>query len=73
MLGIKLGMKPEEVKSRVQTLSDVEGLCLSFANGHKSSDPVFAVKVIFVRSCHPFFPFKITIIEINLGSRNIES
>ncbi|XP_028753602.1 galactokinase isoform X2 [Neltuma alba] len=44
VLGIKLGMKPEEAISRVKTLSDVEGLCLSFANSHKSSDPVLAVK-----------------------------
>ncbi|KAK4257872.1 hypothetical protein QN277_007403 [Acacia crassicarpa] len=44
VLGIKLGMKPEEAISRVKTLSDVEGLCLSFANSHKSSDPILAVK-----------------------------
>ncbi|XP_054821926.1 galactokinase-like isoform X2 [Prosopis cineraria] len=44
VLGVKLGMKPEEAISRAKTLSDVEGLCLSFASSHKSSDPVFAVK-----------------------------
>ncbi|KAK6913662.1 GHMP kinase N-terminal domain [Dillenia turbinata] len=44
LLGIKLGMKPQEAISKVKTLSDVEGLCVSFANGHSSSDPVVAVK-----------------------------
>lgn len=46
MLGIKLGMKPQEAMSRAKTLSDVEELCVSFATRHKSSDPVLAVKVI---------------------------
>lgn len=44
VLGIKLGMKPQEAISKVKTLSDVEGLCVSFANSHGSSDPVLAVK-----------------------------
>lgn len=44
VLGIKLGMKPQEAISKVKTLSDVEGLCLSFASEHGSSDPVVAVK-----------------------------
>ncbi|CAN0855312.1 GAL1 [Linum grandiflorum] len=44
MLGIKLGMKPEDATSKVKTLSDVEGLCVSFAAKHGSSDPVIAVK-----------------------------
>ncbi|XP_047338777.1 galactokinase-like [Impatiens glandulifera] len=44
ILGIKLGMKPQEAISRVKTLSDVEGLCVSFAGDHGSSDPVVAVK-----------------------------
>ncbi|CAI0467521.1 unnamed protein product [Linum tenue] len=44
ILGIKLGMKPEEARSKVKTLSDVEGLCVSFAGKHGSSDPVIAVK-----------------------------
>ncbi|XP_061369261.1 galactokinase-like isoform X2 [Gastrolobium bilobum] len=44
VLGIKLGMKPQEAISKVNTLSDVEGLCLSFASSHKSSDPILAVK-----------------------------
>ncbi|XP_015867158.1 galactokinase [Ziziphus jujuba] len=44
VLGIKLGMKPQEAISKVKTLSDVEGLCLSFASNHGSSDPVLAVK-----------------------------
>lgn len=39
-------MKPEEAISKAKTLSDVEGLCVSFAGIHKSSDPVLAVKVI---------------------------
>ncbi|KAF9592670.1 hypothetical protein IFM89_016747, partial [Coptis chinensis] len=45
VLGIKLGMKPKEAISKVKTLSDVEGLCVSFASGRGSSDPVVAVKV----------------------------
>ncbi|NP_001284475.1 galactokinase [Cucumis melo] len=44
VLGIKLGMKPEEAIKNVKTLSDVEGLCLSFAKERNSSDPVLAVK-----------------------------
>ncbi|XP_009788882.1 galactokinase-like [Nicotiana tabacum] len=44
VLGIKLGMEPHEAISNVKTLSDVEGLCMSFAGTHGSSDPVLAVK-----------------------------
>ncbi|KAG5138765.1 hypothetical protein JHK82_023496 [Glycine max] len=44
VLGIKLGMKPREEILNLKTLSDVEGLCLSFASVHKSSDPVLAIK-----------------------------
>ncbi|KAG7991131.1 hypothetical protein I3843_02G060000 [Carya illinoinensis] len=44
VLGIKLGMKPEEAVSNVKTLSDVEGLCIKFANSCGSSDPVLTVK-----------------------------
>ncbi|MQM02343.1 hypothetical protein Taro_035108 [Colocasia esculenta] len=44
VLGIKLGMEPKEVVSKVKTLSDVEGLCVSFAGNHGSSDPLVAVK-----------------------------
>lgn len=44
VLGIKLGMEPQEAISKVKTLSDVEGLCVSFAGNHGSSDPVLAVK-----------------------------
>ncbi|GKV46171.1 hypothetical protein SLEP1_g53179 [Rubroshorea leprosula] len=44
VLCIKLGMKPQEAISKVKTLSDVEGLCVSFAEGCGSSDPVLAVK-----------------------------
>ncbi|KDP27946.1 hypothetical protein JCGZ_19026 [Jatropha curcas] len=44
VLGIKLGMKPQDAISKVKTLSDVEGLCVSFAGRHNSSDPVVAVK-----------------------------
>lgn len=45
VLAIKLGMKSTEAVSTVKTLSDVEGLCVSFAGKHGSSDPVLAVKV----------------------------
>ncbi|XVF66085.1 hypothetical protein PTKIN_Ptkin10aG0005900 [Pterospermum kingtungense] len=44
VLGIKLGMKPQEAISSVKTLSDVEGLCVQFASGRGSNDPVLAVK-----------------------------
>ncbi|XVF28183.1 hypothetical protein REPUB_Repub15cG0006900 [Reevesia pubescens] len=44
MLGIKLGMKPQEAISKVKTLSDVEGLCVQFAGDRGSNDPVLAVK-----------------------------
>ncbi|XP_027338933.1 galactokinase-like [Abrus precatorius] len=44
VLGIKLGMKPQEAILKVKTLSDVEGMCVSFARKHNSSDPVLAVK-----------------------------
>lgn len=38
-------MEPEEAISKVKTLSDVEGLCVSFAGTCGSSDPILAVKV----------------------------
>lgn len=38
-------MEPQEAISKVKTLSDVEGLCISFAGSHGSSDPELAVKV----------------------------
>ncbi|MFQ6655351.1 hypothetical protein Gotur_025945 [Gossypium turneri] len=44
VLGIKLGMKSQEAIAKVRTLSDVEGLCVKFAKGHGSNDPVLAVK-----------------------------
>ncbi|GMH08663.1 hypothetical protein Nepgr_010503 [Nepenthes gracilis] len=44
VLGIKLGMNPQQATSKVRTLSDVEGLCVSFASSRDSSDPVLAVK-----------------------------
>ncbi|GAA0170876.1 carbohydrate kinase [Lithospermum erythrorhizon] len=46
ILAIKLGMKPQEAISTIKTLSDVEGLCVSFAGTRGSSDPVVAVKEI---------------------------
>lgn len=39
-------MEPEEAISKVKTLSDVEGLCVSFAGTSGSSDPILAVKVL---------------------------
>ncbi|KAF9677193.1 hypothetical protein SADUNF_Sadunf08G0082400 [Salix dunnii] len=44
VLGIKLGMKQQDAISNVKTLSDVEGLCVSFANSRGSTDPVVAIK-----------------------------
>lgn len=45
-------MEPHEAISNVKTLSDVEGLCMSFAGTHGSSDPVLAVKVYTLLSDH---------------------
>ena len=53
VLGIKLGMKQQDAVTNIQTLSDVEGLCVSFANSRGSSDPVIAVKVCIV-NCYTF-------------------
>lgn len=47
VLAIKLGMEQKEAISKVKTLSDVEGLCVSFASSRGSSDPALAVKVFF--------------------------
>lgn len=44
-LVLQLGMKLKEAVSTVKTLSNVEGLCVSFARERGSSDPVLAVKV----------------------------
>ncbi|CAA0834872.1 Galactokinase [Striga hermonthica] len=44
VLGIKLGMSAQEAIANVKTLSDVEGLCVSFAGTRGSSDPILAVK-----------------------------
>ncbi|XP_008809268.2 galactokinase [Phoenix dactylifera] len=44
VLAIKLGMKPAEAISNVKTLSDVEGMCVKFADSHGYSDPGVAVK-----------------------------
>lgn len=54
VLGIKLGMSTKEAISKAKTLSDVEGLCVSFAGKSKSSDPVLAVKVLVYPS--KYFP-----------------
>lgn len=44
VLAIKLGMQPKEAISKVKTLSDVEGLCVTYASTRGSSDPGVAVK-----------------------------
>ncbi|EEF43117.1 galactokinase, putative [Ricinus communis] len=44
LLGVKLGMKPQDAILKVKTLSDVEGLCVSFAGTRDSADPAVAVK-----------------------------
>lgn len=38
-------MSANDAITKVKTLSDVEGLCVSFAGDQGSSDPGFAVKV----------------------------
>ncbi|GAB2298485.1 hypothetical protein Dimus_032548 [Dionaea muscipula] len=45
-----LGLNPQEAVSKVTTLSDVEGLCVSFASNHGSSGLVLAVKVVYFSS-----------------------
>lgn len=54
LLGINLGMKPQEAISKAKTLSDVEGLCISFASTRGSSDPALAVKVVSFIVCQNF-------------------
>lgn len=67
VLGIKLGMKPEGAIAGVRTLSDVEGLCVSFAGSQGSSDPVLAVKEFLKEE--PYTAEEIeSIIEDNLTS-----
>ncbi|KAI5009279.1 hypothetical protein ZWY2020_011374 [Hordeum vulgare] len=44
VLAIKLGMDAKKAITSVTTLSDVEGLCVSFAGKEGSSDPGVAVK-----------------------------
>ncbi|KAF3784977.1 Galactokinase [Nymphaea thermarum] len=44
VLGIKLGMVPKEAITKVKTLSDVEGLCVSFAKERGSSDLLLSIK-----------------------------
>lgn len=39
-------MNAKEAIAKVKTLSDVEGLCVSFAGTQGSSDPVLSVKVL---------------------------
>lgn len=43
----------EEAISKVKTLSDVEGLCVSFAGSHGSSDPTLTVKVFYYHTLKP--------------------
>jgi N-acetylgalactosamine kinase len=45
VLAIKLGMDTNKALSSVTTLSDVEGLCVTYAGKEGSSDPGVAVKV----------------------------
>ncbi|KAG0559692.1 hypothetical protein KC19_10G123600 [Ceratodon purpureus] len=44
VLAVKLGMPLEEARTSVNTLSDVEGLCVKYASAHGSSSPVIAVE-----------------------------
>ncbi|XP_021808637.1 galactokinase [Prunus avium] len=62
LLGINLGMKPQEAISKAKTLSDVEGLCISFASTRGSSDPALAVKEYLKEE-----PYTTTEIEKILG------
>ncbi|KAG0567930.1 hypothetical protein KC19_7G173000 [Ceratodon purpureus] len=44
VLAVKLGMQLEEARTSVNTLSDVEGLCVKYASAHGSSSPEVAVE-----------------------------
>lgn len=45
VLAVKLGMILEEARTSVNTLSDVEGLCVKYASAYGSSSPEVAVQV----------------------------
>ena len=59
MLAVKLGVPAKEAITSVHTLSDVEGLCVSFAASDGSSDPVVAVEVNVVCVCMSVIILKI--------------
>nr|AZQ20737.1 putative galactokinase protein [Rosa hybrid cultivar] len=67
LLAIKLGMKPQDAISNVKTLSDVEGLCMSYASTHGSSDPNLAVKEFLKEE-----PYTVDEIE-KITGENLES
>lgn len=56
-------MSTEEAVTKVKTLSDVEGLCVSFAGKRESSDPVLAVKV-------PFYQSKTRLLNVQIFPRD---
>ena len=45
VLAVKLGMPLEEARTSVNTLSDVEGLCVKYASARGSSNPDVAVEL----------------------------
>lgn len=64
VLGIKLGVKSEEAITKMKTLSDVEGLCVSYAGSRGSSHPVLAVKELLSEE-----PYTAEGIETIIGKR----
>ena len=62
VLAIKLGQKPQEAISEVKTLSDVEELCVAFADSRGSTNPGLAVQVII----YSFYIFCHTLLVIGL-------
>jgi N-acetylgalactosamine kinase len=54
VLAVKLGMPLHEVPE-VYTLSDVEGLCISYADSRGSSSPLLAVEVPVLAYIYTFF------------------
>ncbi|KAK1390371.1 galactokinase-like [Heracleum sosnowskyi] len=67
VLAIKLGKKSQEAISEVKTLSDVEGLCVAFADSRGSTDPGLAVKELLNEE-----PYTCEDIEKIIGEKLLE-
>ncbi|KAL8120326.1 galactokinase-like [Apium graveolens] len=67
VLAIKLGKKPQEAISEMKTLSDVEGLCVAFADSRGSTDPGLAITELLNEE-----PYKCEDIEELIGEKLLE-